>query len=106
MWKRVLLLFVVAACAGDVEDEETASLPTTPCERLRDHLVDLRLADAKGIDVEPHRAAMKQAMGSSFLAACAKDLTSSQRDCAIAAADSNAAAQCVTPMTGTAGTNR
>jgi len=91
MWKRACLLFVFVACGTDDEEISTAA---TPCERLRDRLVELRMAEARNVDVEAHQAAMKQALGEKFLAACAKDLSPSQTNCAIAAPDSNGAAQC------------
>jgi hypothetical protein len=100
MWKRAGLLLLIGACGTCGTDEEHDSpTPSTPCERLRDHLVELRMADVRGVDVEPHREAMKQAMGSTFLTTCAKDITSSQLGCAMASSDLVSAGQCMTSVT-------
>ncbi|MFN0246111.1 MAG: hypothetical protein ACKV2T_04335 [Kofleriaceae bacterium] len=97
MWKRASYVLLIAACATCGTDEsDDAPTPSTPCERLRDHLVELRMADVRGVDVEPHREAMKQSMGTSFLATCTKDFTSSQLGCAMASTDLVAAGQCMT----------
>ena len=97
MWMRAgLLLLLTAWTACGTDEDDVAPLPETPCERLRDHLVELRMADVTGVDVEPHKQAMRQAMGPSFLASCARDLTPSQIRCATVAVDSNAASACVT----------
>lgn len=90
---RIVLLALVASCGGD--DDAESSTHKTPCERLRDHLIDLRLADAKGVDQAAHRDAMKQSMGTDFLESCAK-LDSSQVDCALDAPDTMSASACAT----------
>lgn len=100
MWKRGCLLVLLVACGTcGTDEEQDTPVPSTPCERLRDHLIDLRMADVKGVDVEPHREAMKQSMGTSFLASCAKDLSPSQLGCATASSDLGAAAQCMATTT-------
>jgi hypothetical protein len=95
------------------------------CQKLRDHLVDLRLAGAsaaterppalpKPADPQPagiaastptqrplteaeiaaHRRVLSQALGENFVSSCEKTLSPKQLDCALAAADSPAAAAC------------
>lgn len=88
-----LALALVASCGGD--DDPESSGRDTPCERLRDHLIDLRLADAKHVDQAAHRDAMKQAMGGDFLASCAK-LDRAEIDCALDAPDTTTASACAT----------
>ena len=92
MWKRACLLLLLGstACADE------GPVPPTPCERLREHLIDLRMSYTRGVDVDKHKVALRQAMGPSFLASCKKDMTASQIGCALAATDSNAITQCVT----------
>lgn len=85
----ILLLVCLASCGNEDADESRVGR----CERLRDHLVDVRLADATGVDKEAHRAAMKQALGDRFIARCA-DLDDAHLDCAFAASDNAALAAC------------
>ncbi len=96
MRTSVLLFVLVAGGVGCGADEEPESSPrATACERLRDHLIDLRLADAKHVDRAAHRDAMKQAMGGDFLASCAK-LDGAEIDCAVDAPDTTTASACAT----------
>lgn len=100
MRTSVLLFVFVAAGLGCGGDDELESSPrATPCERLRDHLIDLRLADAKHVDQAAHRDAMKQAMGRDFLASCAK-LDRAEIDCALDAPDATTASACATRRPG------
>lgn len=88
----VVLVFV-ASCGGSDDSEVTAR--ETPCERLRDHLVDLQLADAPHIDREAHRVTLKQSLGTDFLATCSK-LDRAEIDCALDAPDATTASACAT----------
>jgi len=89
----LVLLALIASCGGD--DDRDPPTQETPCERLRDHLIELRLADARRIDRAAHRDAMKQAMGDDFLASCAK-LDRAEIDCALDARDAITASACAT----------
>ncbi len=80
-------LALVIGCDGD-EDEPTPRL--TPCEQLRDHLIDLRLADAMHVDKDAHREALRTAMGADFLAGCSK-LSDDAIRCSLEAPDSTTA---------------
>ena len=91
MRMSIVLLALVASCGGD--DDPESSTNETACKRLREHLIDLRLADAKHVDQAAHRDAMKQAMGSDFLASCAK-LDRADIDCALDAPDTTTASAC------------
>ncbi len=93
MRMSLVLLALVASCGGD--DDPELSPRETPCERLRDHLIDLRLADAKHVDQAAHRDAMTQAMGGDFLASCEK-LDSSEIECVLDAPDTTSATACAT----------
>jgi hypothetical protein len=90
MRKILLVLIVVAACGDDQDD---AQVELTRCERLREHLIDVRLATATNVDHAAHREVMQAALGSDFLASCEK-LDDDVVDCALAAPDSSSAAAC------------
>jgi hypothetical protein len=81
------LLVALAGCSKyDVWDEMS---DVRQCERLRDHVIDVRLETASGVDHEAHRAAMKAALGKDFVADCQSRLTYSQRRCALDAEDAD-----------------
>jgi len=90
----------LAACTHDDLVDRRA------CEQLRDHVIELRIAGARGasgqgppIDFEPHRAALKQALGEPYLAACLKTFTATQVTCALGATDDASATECLTATT-------
>jgi len=84
MKEFLLVLICVGGCG--TEDADEAPPPMTRCEQLREHLVDLRLAGVVSIDREAHRAAQLAAMGSDFLASCAR-LPDASITCALEAPD-------------------
>ena len=88
-----LLFMALAVLTGCDGDDEVATPRLSPCEQLREHLIDLRLADAMHVDKDAHREAMRDALGTDFLASCEKfgDETVA---CALAATDSSGAAAC------------
>ena len=90
---RVLVAAAITtvACHSGPRDDDPADRAT--CEQLRSHIVDLRFADATGIDVRPHREAMLQSLGEGFIADCSK-MTIAQAKCAIAAPNVDAASEC------------
>jgi len=60
------------------------------CEQLRDHVVDLKIGDAKGVsasDLAQHREAMRDALGAAFLSTCTAKLSERQVACALGATD-------------------
>ena len=86
-------ILVLSACASEGNQPPEASR----CVKLRDHLVDLQVADihvATGIDREAHRRALASALGDDFTSTCAGTLTEAQVDCALDARDASAAAAC------------
>jgi predicted choloylglycine hydrolase len=100
-WRLVASILVgLGGCSDGAEDDE-ALARTQQCERLRDHLVELRLASATnlGNDREQHRAALTQAVGAQLLETCTKTTTKAQLDCALAARDAQAATDCNEPTT-------
>src|SRR6187402_3109081 len=88
----VVLVVVAGGCSGD--DEESGTSHMTRCEKLRDHVIDLRLSQAPGVDVDAHRKIIRNALGVDFLKSCSENLSEAQVDCALVAADSQAAAAC------------
>ena len=84
---------LIAGCGG--RDDEAA--PSARCESLRDHLVELRLAQATNVDKAAHRVAMLKALGDTFVADCQTKLGASEVDCALNATDTAAAAACKPP---------
>jgi hypothetical protein len=85
-----VLLGVVAACssASDVEVDREH------CTKLREHLVDLRLQGATGVDVQAHRTAMREALGDRFVDTCQAQLTSDELQCSLRARDLASAVAC------------
>ncbi len=91
----ILAVCVVAACGGGPEDETKAR--SQQCAKLRDHLVELRVGAARGTasELAQHRVAMKQALGAQFVETCITTTTDVQATCALAARDSQSAAECL-----------
>ena len=83
-----MLASLLAACGACTHSDE---VDRHACEQLRDHVVDLRITAVKGtdpnggppIDFEPHRAALKQALGEGYLETCLKTFTVKQLRCAL-----------------------
>jgi hypothetical protein len=94
-WFAAMLL-TIAACSGD----DGAASRQSRCERLRDHVIDLRLASVANVDVESHREAMRRALGGDFVASCVAQLSDTQLGCALSATDSTAVAACSKPGSG------
>jgi hypothetical protein len=114
----VALVVVLVGCSSRAED------PHAKCERLRDHLVELRLGNAPNAaetppapqndlgsagrfsaverssrplsadEIAAHRRALAASLGDSFVSSCETSLTPKQVDCALEAKDPAAAAAC------------
>lgn len=87
---RVALILLLSSCGGADEEESAGS----ECERVRDRLIQLKLADASGVDEQAHRNAMKTALGDDFLEQCNTALSSAERDCVLNATDAATAQAC------------
>ena len=88
----IALVLLVGACA-DQEIVDRAG-----CTRLRDHVVDLRVADAAGElggDVAQHRRAMNQALGEDFVANCVQAMSYQQLECSLKLTDLADSERCV-----------
>ncbi len=91
------LLLVLVACGGSTEPDASPSRKS--CVRLRDHVIDVRLSSAAGIDREAHRKALEQSLGDEFLRTCKDTLTTSQVRCALDTRDPDAISRCRTQVT-------
>ena len=95
----VVVALVIAACSSSSSGPNRED-----CEKLRDHTIDVRLASIgtgsnagdPGVDIAAHRAAMKQALGDSFVSSCLQTMTSTQIECALGAKDTETAVACAT----------
>jgi hypothetical protein len=90
---RSALLWILLLAAGCSEPDDSDRIERR-CERARDHLVELQLDTAPGVDRAAHREAMRAALGADFVARCAGALTDAQLDCVLAAHDPARAAEC------------
>lgn len=93
----VALLLSVIGCDGE-RDEPVSNEPSRRCEQVRDHLIDLRLTEAMGVDHDAHRAAMKAALGPDFVASCVTTLSRAQAICVLDARDRASADACTAPQ--------
>ena len=86
----IATLALLAACS-DSDDERAQH---SVCERMRDHLVELRLATV-GHDREAHREVMRRAVGTDVVEACERSMSDDQVTCVLNAYDAAAAAACM-----------
>ncbi len=95
---RVLLAVAVSVVAltGCTHDE---TVDRRSCEKLRDHLIDVRVGDTHDRDAAQHRAAMKAALGDDFVENCLHTMTVDQLKCAMSASDLGATSECARTTT-------
>ena len=89
---RVVLVLALGAangCSGGAADAERTA---TACERLRDHVIDLRVAEVHQ-DRDAHRAALRRAMGRGFVSTC-MDQSDAHIDCEMKATTIDALRAC------------
>ncbi len=98
MLKWLALGAVLVSCGG-ASDEDGTLANTSQCERLREHIVDLRIGSATNLrkDLEQHRAALTNALGPQFVEDCTKRMSAAQVTCALEARDAQAATECTVP---------
>ncbi len=98
-FRWIAALALMASCGGGEGEDGDQLAARSPCEQIRDHLVELRLAASHGLSPDQlaqHRTALEQAMGPSFLETCAANVNERQAACVAAAIDSHAASICLT----------
>ncbi len=72
-------LALVVGCGAEPD-----TVTRRDCERLRDHLIELRM-DTVTADVEHHRAALRAALGDAFVTGCTDTTTEQELRCALGA---------------------
>lgn len=87
---RLVVLFVAISIGCSSSDRAGVK----QCEELREHLVDLALAESTGIDRAAHRAAMRTSLGDAFVETCTSSLTGTQVACGLRASDVTGATSC------------
>jgi hypothetical protein len=90
LWARlakVLLITILAACGTSSEPEQS------PCERLREHVLDVSVVDIVGEYREQHRAALQESMGD-FVPSCTAAFSETQIACALEARTASAVQSC------------
>lgn len=80
-------LIALIGCQSESEDVETK------CDKLRQHVVELRTRFLPERDRAAHASALTNAIGPQFLADC-NAMTVKQLNCALAASDTTSLAEC------------
>src|SRR5262249_29946259 len=83
---RALALVLVVGCTASHDDDPASR---DACERLRSHIIDVRLAGMTEVDVAAHRAAFESSLGDAFIESCGRALTVRQARCALEASDAD-----------------
>lgn len=83
-----ITLTSLLACSSDEHD----GVSRTDCEKLRDHVVDLRMETVTA-DHDQHRAALRSSLGD-FVTTCTDSTSPEQLRCSLAAADFASLAAC------------
>ena len=96
-WVLAVAVAVAVLASCSAEDEVPAE--GHPCERLREHMIDLRIEGTPAAEQAGHREVMRRALGDAFLETCATTMSPAQIRCALDARDSAAAASCSTSAT-------
>lgn len=85
----LVVVLMAAACSSDPSEPN----PRRECERIRDHIIELRLQGVTA-DRDQHRAAFESAFGESFLVRCVEEASPARRRCVLDAKDPQALAAC------------
>lgn len=94
MMARWGMIFIVSIGCASAKDEDA---PRRQCERLRDHVIDLRLRSAQAVDKAAHRKVLGKALGEDFISSCLT-LPEERVRCALEARSSSAVAACQTAV--------
>lgn len=87
-------LVVMLAFAGCTSSDKSERATAAQCERVRDHLVELRVVGTQA-DASAHRDAIKDALGTRFTDECVATVDRGQIDCSLAAKDATSALSCI-----------
>lgn len=75
---------------------ESVEVSRKDCERLRDHLVELRMQSVTA-DHDQHLIAIRSSLDEDFVTTCVDGARASYIECALAAADSDGLGACAEP---------
>jgi hypothetical protein len=93
--RQTLSMIVLSLCAACATE---ASGPTREdCQRLRDHVADLAVAQAAGLSAEERekqRANLAATGGDEYVATCMKERSEKYVECALAADTTEALGRC------------
>jgi hypothetical protein len=89
--RRIIACVALLHC-GCATDSGPTKPSTKACEQLRDHVVDLRVAELHQ-DREAHRAALKQALGDHYVSSCV-ERPRARFDCEMKASSIDALRNC------------
>jgi hypothetical protein len=78
----LVVCLICAACGSDPQATQDSS--TVACEKLREHLLDVRVAGVTS-HRDAHRAALSRSLGDDFVARCERTKTQADLDCEMAA---------------------
>jgi hypothetical protein len=92
--RSIARLVVVIALGGCASSDKSEHATAAQCERVKDHLVELRLSGTQA-DMRAHGDAIKEALGSRFTDQCIATVDRGQIDCALAAKDAPSALSCI-----------
>lgn len=98
------LTALITACGDGASDKDAEAVRAEDCQRVRDHLVDLRLAGSEvlgKIEIEKHRAILVSALGTQFLDNCTKTLSDQQVACLLAQMTRTTSTDATPPRAGT-----
>jgi hypothetical protein len=92
--RSIAWLVGVIALGGCASSDKSERATAAQCERVRDHLVNLRLAGTQA-DAQAHAEAIREALGSRFTDQCIATIDRGQIDCSLAAKDATSALACI-----------
>lgn len=89
----ILFLLSAALAALTSCSSDSDGVSGEDCERLRSHLIDLRMESVTA-DRGQHRTALESALGPRFALACEQRMSMAELRCALAAKDAHELAAC------------
>ena len=96
---RLTGLFVISAAIAPLtscSSDDSDGVSRQDCARMRDHMIELRMQSVTA-DQDQHRAALRSALGETFISSCVELTSASQLRCSLAAAAPAALTACTEP---------
>jgi hypothetical protein len=97
MHRFILVMGLMASGCGTGHEAPEHDELSRHCGQMRDHLVDLRLADATGMDRKRHRELMRNVLDDDFVRNCSRTMTMKEIECVLGAASSESTTACHEP---------